>query len=50
MLHKVQSLGPKRGLIGGKMASWLLTGFELVADIDMEHRPLMRNPHYYIVS
>jgi hypothetical protein len=31
MLHRVRSLGPKRGLIGGKMESWLLTGFELVA-------------------
>jgi hypothetical protein len=30
MLHRGQSLGPKRGLIGGKMESWLLTGFELV--------------------
>ena len=31
MLHRVQSLGPTRGLEAAKMASWLLTGFELVA-------------------
>ncbi len=31
MLHRVQSLGPVRGLEAAKMASWLLTGFELVA-------------------
>jgi hypothetical protein len=31
MLHRVQSLGPTRGLVAAKMASWLLTGFELVA-------------------
>jgi hypothetical protein len=31
MLQRVQSLGPKRWLIGGKMESWLLIDFELVA-------------------
>jgi hypothetical protein len=31
MLHRVQSFGPMRGLEAAKMASWLLTGFELVA-------------------
>ncbi len=31
MLYRVQSLGPMRGFEAAKMASWFLTGFELVA-------------------
>jgi hypothetical protein len=44
MLRRVESLGPMRGLEAAKMASWLLTGFELVA------AEMGLSPFYLLVS